>query len=232
MALYPDLVPVRAARVPQRTRCWNSPTPAITACACRSSRDYNQALPNQPGQTLGHPAAPAQPELRRHHLGGSRRGHQLQRLLGALRASLLRGPVLPELVHLVQGAGRPPSRRWNTPAATTRPIRRTSTTWQRSAAPPASTSSSSTPPASSMNCRSAKAASSAPQWNGVFDAVAGRLGPQHHQLRQHRNSARCQLHAGGGQRRHRPHPRLSRRGHHAAQRQRRHHRIERPRTAG
>ena len=135
--------------------------------------DYNQALPNAAGPDAGHPAAPSESGLRRHHLGGSGRHSNLQRLLGALRASLLARPVLPELVHLVEVAGqlRAGAR------IRLRLLRRQSAehlqSESRSAAPRASTSSSSTPPAWCTSCLSAGAVSSARTGIAVYDAMLG-----------------------------------------------------------
>jgi hypothetical protein len=58
------------------------------------------------GRVARHPAAAAQPELRRHHLGESVGPDHLQRLLFALGAPLRFGTVLPQLLHLVQGHGQ------------------------------------------------------------------------------------------------------------------------------
>ena len=167
-------------------------TTATTARGCRSSRDYNQAVPNLPGQTLGVQARRPDPGFRPDHVAGS--GGLAITTTASRRAfehRVERRSVLPEFVHLVESAGRfragagilrrllrgesaehsQPGRRKEGPTSfDVKLINVTSVVYQ---------------------LPFGKGRRFGASMNPVFGCSRGRLGDQRHQHRQHRHAAGC-----------------------------------------
>ncbi len=215
-----------AARSSATPYCSNSPTPATTARACRSSPITTRPLPNAPGQTAGHPGAPSRSGLRRHHLGRPGRHPHLQRTRRPRRAPLRARPLLAQFLHLVESPGRfrtgarirlrpllaNPQNIYNL-AAGARPLQlrrdllnTTSVVYQL-------------PFGKGPQVRLS--------WNPVLDGAVRRLGSQPINTANTGTAAQRGVYAHRRQRCHRPHSRLSRRGRHAPERDR----LPRPPTS-